>query len=598
MQHSVRSLSTLAILALAGCTAKPPSTTLAPLPQPQQIGEQPFLLIPTRPEPADISSVPWEAGAHVSLTAKARADLPTEASIFSTRQNLYLTFRCAEPSPDNLIVQPKDIWNRDCVELFIEPEQNLIAKPYHHVIIDAAGHAIFERCHVYPRHYQLRAFEEKWNPNAEIAVANSADHWTCTLRIPLADLHIGDSAKAGGLWRLNFCRTRPARDKEPGITGSWSNLGPNGFQAPSRFGYAIPASYVLHDLQSRIAAADAAAPRDLSVPFAADPGWNKLVDQEIEALSVGGPENAREHLDTLIRIASLGDAAYAVVTTRLAAKDFNPATRPLKRNFEYILTRDRPDEDPPPQSLRDHIARFAPHTQKDAQNRELQYRLFTPTLAPNQKVPLVIFLHGSAEKGDDNRHQLFGGGIEYGNDKIQNPHPCFILVPQCPILPPNSGWADTRSNPESVKVLRASSNYRLAENPNYVTTLLHDAIDKTLADNPAIDKNRIYIAGSSMGGFGAYEMIERYPEQFAAAVVLCGGGDETRAASIAQIPLWDHHGTLDDHVKVQASRNMIEALKKAGGHPRYTEYPDRGHALGEPNLDLEVLEWMFAQHKK
>jgi predicted peptidase len=113
-----------------------------------------------------------------------------------------------------------------------------------------------------------------------------------------------------------------------------------------------------------------------------------------------------------------------------------------------------------------------------------------------------------------------------------------------------------------------------------------------------IDSNRIYITGLSMGGYGTYDAIERYPNLFAAAVPVCGGGDTSRAASIAHIPIWIYHGAEDPAVNPVYSLNMLQALTKAGAHPGFTQYPEVGHFswLGAYSDPL-MLEWLFRQHK-
>ena len=105
-------------------------------------------------------------------------------------------------------------------------------------------------------------------------------------------------------------------------------------------------------------------------------------------------------------------------------------------------------------------------------------------------------------------------------------------------------------------------------------------------------------AGASMGGFGTYECITREPETFAAAMPLCGGGDETQVSRFVKVPIWIFHGAKDAAVKVEASRIMFKALKDAGGNPRYTEFAERPHGMGEVNTTPEALEWMFAQRRQ
>jgi predicted peptidase len=101
-----------------------------------------------------------------------------------------------------------------------------------------------------------------------------------------------------------------------------------------------------------------------------------------------------------------------------------------------------------------------------------------------------------------------------------------------------------------------------------------------------------------MGGFGTWDIIQRHPTLFAAAMPVCGGGDTALAPQIKQIPVWAFHGDKDDTVKTSRSRDMIEALKKAGGTPRYTEYPGVRHDAWAPTYtNPAVLKWLFDQSK-
>lgn len=113
-----------------------------------------------------------------------------------------------------------------------------------------------------------------------------------------------------------------------------------------------------------------------------------------------------------------------------------------------------------------------------------------------------------------------------------------------------------------------------------------------------VDSNRIYITGLSMGGFGTYDAIERYPDLFAAAVPVCGGGDISKAVSIVHLPIWIFLGAEDPAVNPEYSLEMLQSLKRAGGHPGYTEYPEVGHFswLGAYSDPL-MMEWLFRQHK-
>jgi len=112
-----------------------------------------------------------------------------------------------------------------------------------------------------------------------------------------------------------------------------------------------------------------------------------------------------------------------------------------------------------------------------------------------------------------------------------------------------------------------------------------------------IDSRRIYVAGQSMGGFGAWNLITKEPDVFAAAIILCGGGSPALAPNVTHLPIWSFQGDKDLSF-LNSNRNMIAAIRKAGGSPRYTEYPGMGHEIWdrvfkEPGL----VEWLFAQHK-
>ena len=114
-----------------------------------------------------------------------------------------------------------------------------------------------------------------------------------------------------------------------------------------------------------------------------------------------------------------------------------------------------------------------------------------------------------------------------------------------------------------------------------------------------LDENRLYITGLSMGGYGTWDVIWRHPKMFAAAVPVCGGGDESKAELIKDIPIWCFHGGADPVVPTDRSRNMIKAIKAAGGTPKYTEYPGVGHnswdrAYSEP----ELPKWLFSQKRQ
>jgi predicted peptidase len=114
----------------------------------------------------------------------------------------------------------------------------------------------------------------------------------------------------------------------------------------------------------------------------------------------------------------------------------------------------------------------------------------------------------------------------------------------------------------------------------------------------SIDPQRIYLTGLSMGGYGTWDLLARKPDLFAAGVPVCGGGGESTAGKIAKIPILVFHGDLDNTVPVSRSRTLVEALKKAGGHPKYTEYAGVGHnSWDKAYADPKLMNWLFQQKK-
>ena len=118
-----------------------------------------------------------------------------------------------------------------------------------------------------------------------------------------------------------------------------------------------------------------------------------------------------------------------------------------------------------------------------------------------------------------------------------------------------------------------------------------------MQDEP-VDPDRVFLTGLSMGGYGTWDLAARMPDRFAAILPICGGGDIATATRIARLPIWCFHGDADDAVPVERSRQMIAAVKAAGGKPRYSELPGVGHDSWTPAYrDPAVLEWLFDQSR-
>lgn len=137
-----------------------------------------------------------------------------------------------------------------------------------------------------------------------------------------------------------------------------------------------------------------------------------------------------------------------------------------------------------------------------------------------------------------------------------------------------------------------------AADPSTPMRLTLEVLEK-LQKEFSIDRKRLYITGLSMGGYGTWDIISRHPKLFAAAVPVCGGADETTAPIVKDIPIWCFHGGADTVVPTDRSRNMIKALKDAGGNPRYTEYFGVGHnSWSKAYTEPDLFKWLFEQAKK
>ena len=217
----------------------------------------------------------------------------------------------------------------------------------------------------------------------------------------------------------------------------------------------------------------------------------------------------------------------------------------------------------------------------------LNYRQLYPDSDTLRKYPLVIFLHGSGERGNDNEAQLKWGVMNFATDQNMMLHPALVIAPQCP---EKISWSNFSRD-------KSSTEMHLQPTPTRPMELLIGLIHQLIKTMP-VDSNRIYITGLSMGGYGTYDAIERYPNLFAAAVPVCGGGDVSKASSIKHIPIWIVHGAEDPAVNPLYSLDMLQALTRAGAHPGFTQYPEVGHFswLGAYSDPL-IMEWLFRQHK-
>jgi predicted peptidase len=180
--------------------------------------------------------------------------------------------------------------------------------------------------------------------------------------------------------------------------------------------------------------------------------------------------------------------------------------------------------------------------------------------------PLILFLHGSGERGRD-PSMLRGSGPLAMVQRIM-PLPAIVVAPQC--LPENS-W-----QPAAV-----------AEFIRHVNSV------------HGVDETKIYLVGYSMGSYGTWATAAAYPELFAAIVPISGGGNPDHAELIARIPVWAFHGDKDDVVSLTASEQMIDALRAAGGTPKLTILPNAGHGIcGEVCARSDLWDWLLEQRRE
>lgn len=238
-----------------------------------------------------------------------------------------------------------------------------------------------------------------------------------------------------------------------------------------------------------------------------------------------------------------------------------------------------------------HVAPPAPlmtaKTYTSSEGLTIGYRIHVPAAATNgtEAVPLVLFLHGAGERGDNNAAQLIHG-VPNLLDFIAAGNPAILVAPQCPA---NMQW---------VNVPWSSKFHTMAETPSTPLQAVIEILAREKAALP-VDASRIYVAGISMGGYGAWEMLQRFPDQFAAGMPVCGGGDTNLAARLVDIPLHVVHGDQDRAVPVFRSRSMVEAIRAAGGKRiDYVEHAGAGHNVWTRTFaDKKNLAWLFDQQK-
>ncbi len=203
----------------------------------------------------------------------------------------------------------------------------------------------------------------------------------------------------------------------------------------------------------------------------------------------------------------------------------------------------------------------------------LPYALYVPPgKPPRGGWPLILFLHGSGERGQDGQKQATVG---LGPAIQENPEgwPAVVLMPQCP---KEEQWRDEPLN-------RA---YKLL-----------GQIEAQHKTNP----RRVYLTGLSMGGYGCWNLACQHPDRFAAVAPICGAADPFWVwQRLSKVPVWNFHGAADEVVPVSFSRALADALAKAGNtQARFSEYPTEKHDVwNRVYREPDFIQWLFTRRRK
>ena len=223
----------------------------------------------------------------------------------------------------------------------------------------------------------------------------------------------------------------------------------------------------------------------------------------------------------------------------------------------------------------------------------LNYRILYPeNFSENENYPLVLFLHGAGERGNDNEKQLVHGSKLFTKKINRGAFPAIVIFPQCP---KNSYWSNAEVD---------RSNYPIKltfpENkpPTKPMELVMDLLDE-FSNKPFVQKEKIYVGGLSMGGMGTFEILARKPDAFAAAFAICGGGNLQLVKNYAtKVDLWIFHGANDNVVDPKNSVDIVNEILKNNGKPNFTLYADANHNSWDPAFaEPDLLQWLFSKTK-
>lgn len=215
----------------------------------------------------------------------------------------------------------------------------------------------------------------------------------------------------------------------------------------------------------------------------------------------------------------------------------------------------------------------------------LRYRVAAPADG-GERVPLIVFLHGAGERGDDNRRQLAAMPKRLRDASWRRANPCVVLAPQCPRDTKWTGvnWQERPPAPPTPE-------------PTMAMRLLIALLERAPQELP-VDAARVYVLGVSMGGSGAWDLVARRGDLVAAAAPVCGGSHAERGPLYARVPIWTFHGERDEVVDVGLTRASVAAIRAAGGEARFDEYAGDGHGIASRAFATEELwTWLLARRR-
>ncbi len=226
----------------------------------------------------------------------------------------------------------------------------------------------------------------------------------------------------------------------------------------------------------------------------------------------------------------------------------------------------------------------------------LPYRILLPeSYDSTKRYPMVLFLHGAGERGRNNESQLLHGASLFAKEENRKKYPAIVVFPQCP---PESYWSNVSITNDSTG--KRDFHFRPDGEPTKALKMAIE-LEKKLLNENAVDKDRVYVMGLSMGAMGTYEIVRRMPNTFAAAVAICGGADTSTARAIRKTAFWIFHGAKDDIVSPRFSENMMYAMQSYWdvAEMQYTVYPNANHNSWDPAFkEPELFRWLFKQKRE